>query len=146
MRGKGEYHRKKAQETASIVYWTIWEFGAVSFANLFKILKSRNQVKSTRTLAKALKRLIKRGMIRRERAVLHLHKKTVLNPPIIGQTLSLGRYDNGKFIPDKTAPQRLEIMMAGKPNQPKSFQGELDKVLKGARWVYVPRLDVEIRS
>jgi len=146
MRGRGEYQRKMARETASIVYWAIWEFGAIGFNGLYKVLKSRGKLNNKRSLAKALRYLLKRGLIRREIALLHLNEKTVLNPPVLGQTLSLGRYENGKFIPAKTAPQKLAIMMAGKPTLKKSFQAEVDKVLKGARWVYVPRIDVDIRG
>jgi len=146
MRGRGKYHSKKAEETASAVYWTIWEFGAINFNNLFRILKSRGKVKSTRTLSKALKRLLKRGLIKRENALIHLHEKTVLNPPIMGQFFIFGRYEDGKFIPDKTAPIKLLIIPAGEPTKMKSFSGEFNKILRGARFVYMPRINVEIRG
>jgi len=109
-------------------------------------LKSRGQVKSTRTLDKALKYLLKRGLIRRETALAYLDEKSVLNPPVIGLDLSLGRFNKGKFIPNKTSPMKLRVTLTGEPTKTKTFQNALDRVFKSTRWVYVPNIKIMFRE
>lgn len=140
MRGKGEYHRKKAEENRRAVFLAVLQNQPATFTCLYNSLRRQGVVQSKRTLARHLSRLVKEGRIAREPAFLHLYHPRVLNPPLTKQILASGKIVNGQFVFDKDMQSKLVFFASEQPKDVKKWFSKLKRLLKGRKKVYVLKL------
>lgn len=146
MRGKGEYQRKKAKENCDAVFWAIFKNEPITFTQLYRLLKGRGALGSKRTLVKALRRLQKDGLIRREPICLHLNKPHILNPPIVEQHIVFGMFRGGKFILNRAVMPKLIHMLPYPPENPNAWKVKLKRLILSRKKVYVVNIRTFIRE
>lgn len=146
MRGVGKYQKKKMEETCNAVFWAIFENGPVTFTQLYRLLKSQGVLNSTRTLAKALRRLQKAGRVKKEPACLHLNSPKILNPPIIEQGIVFGGFEGRRFIPNRAVLPKIVHALPYPPENPRAWKAKLNRLILGRKKVYVVKIKTFIKE